>query len=304
MDLLRGRSIQKKNSVCQAKSGLVLITGMLMLSSLTACQKAEDKIDNSAGQTERRLEETTDETTIEEEASGTEQETIPQATYDSLAFLTDSTEYQAYAEGWNFCDGYDTNFAILEQVGNEPVEAGYTHEAYKSYSLEMEKKIDEIWEKYSLSKLSGFQFIDDYNELCSQAGVGDFCKRASEHVKKTILSGYVYYDGTFLMEGMATLAGSSIHEVCYQFVRVVKNCFTSVYLGFGDITKYNVREYITKKGNRIFFAVSSDTNAYIIVEREKSLIVINVRSDMSDIIDVNDERLKLLADAFDFSAIP
>ncbi len=35
----------KKNSVCQAKSGLVLITGMLMMSSLTACQKAEDKID-------------------------------------------------------------------------------------------------------------------------------------------------------------------------------------------------------------------------------------------------------------------
>ncbi len=53
-----------------------------------------------------------------------------------------------------------------------------------------------------------------------------------------------------------------------------------------------------------FLAVSSDTNAYIIVEREKSLIVINVRSDISDIIDVNDEKLKLPADAFDFSAIP
>ena len=43
---------------------------------------------------------------------------------------------------------------------------------------------------------------------------------------------------------------------------------------------------------------------YIIINREKSFIVINVRGAMTDITDVNDESLELLADAFDFAAIP
>ncbi len=36
----------------------------------------------------------------------------------------------------------------------------------------------------------------------------------------------------------------------------------------------------------------------------RHFIVINVRGDMSDITGVNDERLELLADAFDFAVIP
>lgn len=45
-------------------------------------------------------------------------------------------------------------------------------------------------------------------------------------------------------------------------------------------------------------------NAHILAETEKSYISINVLGDLSGISDVNDERLELLADAFDFSAIP
>ena len=280
---------------------------MVMMSSLTACQKSEDETENGAGQTARTVEESLDEMTAEMEVSSTEQETVPQEHGASLEFLTDSPEYQACAEWWDFDEGYDTDFAILEQVGNELVEAGYEYEAYNCYSPEMEKKIDDICEKYSLSKLSGFQIVDGYNELCSKAGVGDFCERASENVKQTVLSSYLY-DGAFLMEGNATLAGSSIHEVSYQFARVVKGYFTSAYLDFGNLTEYSVREFTTKRGEKVLFANIIDeergTNTYIIVDREKSFIVINVRGDMSDITDVNDERLELLADAFDFSAIP
>ncbi|MDE6320057.1 MAG: hypothetical protein K2M22_10250, partial [Lachnospiraceae bacterium] len=196
---------------------------------------------------------------------------------------------------------------ILDQVRDEPVDPEYEYEAYCCYSPEMEEKIDEICEKYSLSKLSGFQIADDYNDLCSKAGIGDFCERASENVKQTILSSYMY-DGAFLMEGIAALAGSSIHEVSYQFSCVVKGYFTSAYLDFGDLAECNVRAYTTKKGENVFFAniINEDwgSKTYIIIDREKSFIVINVLGDMTDITDVNDESLELLADAFNFTAIP
>lgn len=56
------------------------------------------------------------------------------------------------------------------------------------------------------------------------------------------------------------------------------------------------------KINRIY---SGGEKIYIIADREKSFIVINVLGDMtSDITDVNDERLELLADAFNFTEIP
>lgn len=275
-----------------------LITAMVMMSSLTACQKSGDEKEAGAGQTEVTVEETTDEIIVEREMSDTEQENNV-----SLEFLVNSPEYQACAEYEDFCEGYDTDFAILEQVGNEPVDPEYEYIAYSCYSPEMEKKIDEICEKYGLSKLSGFQITYDYSELCDMAEIGDFCIRASENVNQTVLSGYLY-DGVFLMDGNAVLAGSSIDEVSYQFARVVKGYFTTAYLDFGDLGKYNIREYTTKRGEKTFFAISADTSAYIIAEREKSFIVINVHGDMSDITDVNDERLELLADAFDFSAIP
>ncbi|MBD5509596.1 MAG: hypothetical protein HDR05_16560 [Lachnospiraceae bacterium] len=283
---------------------IILIAAMIMICSLTACQKTGDETESSDWQRERTVEKTT----VETEISGTEQETIPQGNADLLAFLTDSPEYKASEEWREFDDGYDTDFAILEQVGNEPVDPDYEYEAYCCYSPEMEEKIEEICEKYGLTKLSGFRIVDDYNDLCSKAGIGDFCERASENVKQTILSSYMY-DGAFLMEGIAALAGSSIHEVSYQFSRVVKGYFTSAYLDFGDLTECNVRAYTTKKGENVFFANITNEGwgekIYIIADREKSFIVINVLGDMSsDITDVNDERLELLADAFDFTAIP
>ncbi len=286
---------------------VILIAAMVMMGSMTACQKTGNETDDDAGQTEGTVEEATDETTVEAEASGTEQETMPQESCVLLEFLTDSPEYKASAEWWEFDNGYDTDFAILEQVGNEPVDSDYEYEAYCCYSPEMEEKIDEICEKYSLSKLSGFQIADDYNDLCSKAGIGDFCEKASENAKQTVLSCYLY-DGAFLMEGNAALAGSSIYEVSYQFSRVVKGYFTSSYLDFGDLAECKVRAYTTKKGENVFFAniVNEEwgTKTYIIADREKSFIVINVLGDMEDVADVNDERLELLSDAFNFAAIP
>ena len=285
---------------------IVLAVAMVITGSLTACQKTGSEADSDIQQVEKAIAETPKETTEEMEVSGTEQETAQQ---ESSAFLkfTDSSEYQACAEWWDFCAGYDTDSAILEQIEEEELDAENEYEAYGCYTPEMEQKVDEICEKYSLSKLSRFQIVDDYNELCNKAEVGDFCIRASENVKQTILSSYLY-DGAFLMEGNAILAGSSMYEASYQFARVKKGYFTSAYLDFGDISQCSVREYTTKKGENVLFVNITNeergTHTYIIAEREKSFIVINVLGDMSDITDVNDEGVELLSEAFDFAAIP
>lgn len=285
---------------------IVLAVAMVMAGSLTACQKTGGEADGDIQQGEMAIIETAKEITEEVEASGTEQETMQQENSAFLKF-TDSPEYQACAEWWDFCAGYDTDFAILEQMEEEELEAENEYEAYACYTPEMEQKVDEICEKYSLSKVSGFQIVDDYSELCNKAEVGDFCIRAAENVKQTVLSSYLY-KGVFFMEGNAVLAGSSMYEASYQFARIEKGYFTSAYLDFGDISVCSVREYTTKNGENVLFANITNeergTHTYIIAEREKSYIIINVLGDMSDITDVNDEGLELLAEAFDFAAIP
>lgn len=288
------------------KLTVILAAAMVMTGSLTACQKTGGEADRDIQQAEKVIVETSKETTEGVEISDTEQETANQES-DTFQKLTNSPEYQACAEWWDFYAGYDTDFAILQQIDEEELDAENEYEAYACYTPEMEQKVDEICEKYNLSKLSGLQLVDDYNELCTKADVDDFCVRESENVKQTILSSYLY-NGAFLMEGNAVLAGSSMYEASYQFARVEKGYFTSAYFDFGDISECSIREYTTKNGETVLFAnitnVERGTHTYVIAERENSFIVINALGDMSDITDVNDERLELLTEAFDFSAIP
>ncbi|MDE7430017.1 MAG: hypothetical protein K2N00_12285, partial [Lachnospiraceae bacterium] len=84
------------------KEMIISIAAMIMISSLTACQKTEDETEIGVGRVEESLEETVGETTVEAEASGIEPRTTPQGNADLLAFLTDSPEYKASAEWREF----------------------------------------------------------------------------------------------------------------------------------------------------------------------------------------------------------
>ena len=279
------------------RTAIVLVIGVLMTMSLTACQQSGGEVATDSGQTERMAEEVENGTDTTE----TEQEAVqPEQITPELTFI-DSPEFQACAEWNNFEEGYDTDGAILAEAGNESL-AGYKYIEYFCYSNEMEDKIDEICEKYGLILLSGCQIIDTYSDLLSGTGVGDFCKD-SENVKHNVVWGYLYDDGTFMTEGNVTLAGSSICEVDYQFARAVKGTFTTAYMNL-DFSEYSARVYTTHNGENVFILCGVDKHPKIIAETEKSFIIINVLGDLSDISDVNDERLEMLADAFDFAAIP
>lgn len=278
------------------RTAFVCMIGMIMTIGLTACQKS----DNSTAETDEQIMVTTEETVGQVKESLEETSDITAAS--SQFPFTDSPEFQACAEWNKFLDGYDTDGAILAQVNNEPI-AGYKYEHYFCYSEEMEYKIDEICEKYGLSLLSGFQVVDSNSDLLDKSGIGGFCA-GSESAKHNTLCGYLYSDGTFMIEGNVTLAGSSMCEAGYQFAYNAKGTFNPAYLDFGDYTGYSVREYTTKRGETVYIICKADENAHILTETEKSYVSIGVLGDLSGISDVNDERLELFADAFDFSVLP
>lgn len=285
---------------------VILLMGMTMILGLTACQKKEEETEMDSGLVETVSEEREDADKPSEDG----QETVQQGTDTSLNSFSASPEVQACREWWDFRDGYDSDGTILMgDMGQEEDETSQPdeYEDYACYTDEMKNKVDEICAKYGLVKLSGLQYNVSYDEICSQAGTGKFCQD-SEAAKHDLLSGFLYDDGSFLFEGNLMLSGSTvtktIYNVGYQFSRSVKGTFNAAYLHLGELEKYNVRKYTTKNGEDVFFLCHAELNPTIIVEREKSFVVVSGLGDLSDVSDVNDEALELFADAFDFAAIP
>lgn len=280
---------------------VILLMGMTMILGLTACQKKEEETDSGLVET------VSEEMEDEDKPSGDGQETVPQETDTSLNSFSASPEIQACMEWWNFRDGYDSDGTILMNQEEDETSLPDEYEDYACYTDEMKNKVDEICAKYGLVKLSGLQYDVSFDEICSQAGTGKFCQD-SETVKHDLLSGFLYDDGSFLFEGNLMLSGSTvtkaIYDIGYQFSRSVKGTFHASYLHLGDLSKYNVRKYITRGGDEVFFLCHEEINPYIIAEREKSFVVISGLGDLSDVSDVNDERLELFANAFDYAAIP
>ncbi|MDE7415800.1 MAG: hypothetical protein K2N44_05695 [Lachnospiraceae bacterium] len=222
----------------------------------------------------------------------------------ALGGVWNSPEYKACAEWEEFLQNYDQDGSIIASIGIKPTGLEESYDAYLCYTQEMADKIEEICEKYHLSKLTGFQIADDIDTLCRLTGVGNVLGDVSEHAQLSFEWGYLYSDGTFHMEGTATISDTSQCTTDFQFVRSMKGSFSSLTLNVTDISQYRQWNYTTQSGVKVLLANSS-TKALIIVEREKSFIVVNVLGDiLSDTFDISDEALEMMADAFDFSVIP
>lgn len=103
---------------------------------------------------------------------------------------------------------------------------------------------------------------------------------------------------------MNIVQGTEVCEADYQVFRAVKGTFNGYYLDFGDFSGYNMRHYTKKSGENALILCQADILPYIIVERENCFVVVSAYGGLLDVSDVNHERLEMLADAFDFSAIP
>lgn len=232
---------------------------------------------------------------------------IPKKEVDiiTLGGIAGSPEYSACSEWIAFLEEYDTDGAILSEIGNGFAGLGEYELVYSCYTQDMVDKVDEICEKFELSKLQGLTIVDDYTALCRQTNIRDICTGADGNVKWNFSGACMYDDGTFSMDGRVAWKGSSLLSVTdYQFERTMKGSFNPVTLNVGGIEEYHEWVYSTGSGQVVLLANSS-SKAMIIVEREDSFIVVNVLGDLlSDTFEMSDEMLEELADLFDFSAIP
>ncbi len=305
--LLRGRRLLQKSSTYHAKSGVALaavLAGSLLVATTVYAIYTYGLRDLHLGK-----ETVLDLSKRKELSEEVSEKDIPKKEVDviTLGGIAGSPEYSACSEWRAFLDGYDTDGALLSEIGNGFAGFGEYELVYNCYTQDMVDKVDEICEKYELSKLQGLTIADDYADLCRQTYIGDFCAGAEENVRWDFDGGYLYDDGTFNMDGRVIwkdpVDSKSLRVADYQFGRSMKGSFSPFTLNVGEIEEYHEWEYSSESGQTVLLANSS-LKALIIAERDNSFIVVNVLSDLfSDTLEMSDEMLEELADLFDFSVI-
>lgn len=230
----------------------------------------------------------------------------PDSDLDLIAMqgYPDSSEYKASAE-WNvFCQNYDTDHAILNQVGNSSNEYTEKYPLYLVYSKEMADKLEEIIAKYKLSLHTAIALPENPEAFFSTAGTGDFLESQSSQGVNRNLGGYVYNDGTFQFDGEAVLSNSAV--IGYQFANYVKGTFSDTYLNIGDSDAYQEWPYETASGVQVSLALS-ETKALIITDLGSSFVTVNVLAGTGDSgfgsSSITRDDLQRLADMFDFTQI-
>ena len=209
----------------------------------------------------------------------------------SLSGYMDSPEAQALAEWNRFLEGYDTDQAILNQIGNEPV--GRIREDWSFYGIythEMEEKLDEIAAKYGL-KLHTECNVINQDELMKRVG-GCFMDEES------LTWAYMYEDGYFHVEGDIKLSESE--TVGIQMTRCVKGTFNNVILSVDKVEKYTEWQYISDCGETVLLALAPD-NALIFADFEDCFVSVNVQGGSES--GMTREDLQALADTIDFSIL-
>ena len=306
--LLRGRRILKNNSIHYAKSGVILAA--VLAGSLFVATTAYAIYTYGLHNLNMGKETVLDLSKRDELPEDVSEKDIPKKEVDfiTLGGIEGSPEYNACSEWRAFLDGYDTDGELLSEIGNGFAGLGEYESVYKCYTQDMADKVDEICEKYELSKLQGLTIVEDYADLCRQTNIGDICTGEDGSVRWDFSGGYLYDDGTFDMEGRVIWKGladsKSLRVADYQFGRSMKGSFNPYTLNVGEIEEYHEWEYSSESGQTVLLANSS-WKALIIVEGDNSFIVVNVLGDLlSDTFEISDEMLEELADLFDFSAIP
>ncbi len=217
----------------------------------------------------------------------------------------DSNEFKASAEWKVFLQNYDTDHAILNEIGNGFSEYSEKyHNIYNVYSKEMADKLEEIIAKYGLRLHTELTIYDNSEQFIELNGIGDFLQSKDAAGVNRVYGGYAYEDGAFHYDGQAVLySGASIE---YQLGNYVKGTFSEVYLNIGDADAYREWQYTTKSGVTVSLALS-ETKALVIADLDNSFITVNVLAGTGDSgfnsSSITEADLQTFADLFDFSQI-
>lgn len=209
----------------------------------------------------------------------------------SLSGYIDSPEAQALAEWNSFLEEYDKDYAIRDQIGNEPLEGSRIDWSfYGIYTQEMGEKLDEIAKKYGL-KLHTECNVINQEELMKRVG-GCFMD------KEALTWAYMYEDGYFHVEGDVKLPDSVTVEI--QMIRCVKGTFNDVVLGIENVDEYTEWQYLSDCGESVLLGLAP-SKALIFADFEDCFVSVNVLCGSES--GMTKESLQELANMIDFSIL-
>lgn len=210
----------------------------------------------------------------------------------SLSGLSEGPEAKALAEWKAFCAGYDVDGSILAELGNGVFreEGREDWSMYAVYSREMGEKLDEIVSRYGLKLHTEINFISG-QEMEYRVG-GSFLEDCE------LYWGYIYENGTFLLEGDAALFGCG--TVSFQFIRNVKGTFEEASLSIGLAEDYEEWQYTTACGEKVLLSMGPQ-KALIFADFADCMVTVNLLCGSSG--GMTKEGLEELADKIGFKVL-
>ena len=228
--------------------------------------------------------------------------TAPTEAYDaidtlSLSGFAGSPEKQAVTEWQQFLDGYDTDHAILNAIGNQPTGLEEKYGLYYVYTQEMADQLEKIAAKYDLKLHSA---LWDVPGTWARAAGGTFF---TEDVVG--FYGYMYEDGSFHFDGEWNI--SDDRSMNFQFGRWVKGSFNEVVLTIGNVDDYREWTYMTACGVPVTLAVGSQ-KSLVLAETEDSIITVNILEGretgyLGTETGITEELVEAFADSIDFTVL-
>lgn len=239
-----------------------------------------------------------------------------QADIISLQGKAESPEFMATQEWEQFLSEYDSDGAIIAQIGNSPTGFEEKYGAYLCYTQEMADKIDSICEKYGLRLVGDFTFPETIEELFTLAGTGAFYRGKGEGpgpgkyiFENSIYNKYVLDDGSFMLSCVTQMSGDVwSYDISYQFVRCKKGSFNPWVLNVENIDSYDQWSYVTHDGTELLLAQGPEKEL-VIAELDDSFVVINlldvyIADTEQGELHKTREDLQAFAETFEFSEIP
>lgn len=184
-----------------------------------------------------------------------------------------SEERKALVEWQHFLSSYDSDGAILATVGNRMDPQFEKYILYNVYSQEMADKLEEISAKYNLSLHSKRDFIMNKEQLIELSGENVLGE------KNDTMYGYVYEDGTYLVEVNNRLTEDL--NISFQLMKARKGSLTDVTLNIGNLSEFEEWNYTTSTGVEVLLGLSP-SKGLIILEGESFYVTVNVLSGTYD----------------------
>ena len=212
----------------------------------------------------------------------------------TLGKLVDSTAYRASME---------VKAYVLGSEATEPEELPEAYRAYGCRTAEMAQKVDEICEKYGLTKVGSSISADSAGEMFASLGIRSMVA-SSENVQTTTSNASYSADGNFEFWGTTTMDDSLwTYPVEYRAYRAMKQTLSTAYWEIEDTESYEWWNCETKSGANVLIAAGRD-NALLLTDTGDSVVLIVVMNATTGDAVYGKEALEAFADTFDFSLTP